>query len=386
MASQIRNFLNKHKKSKDSNDNHTNTNLLEFRGRFIIRKGSYIIEDKDYDRFLKIYVTAKDVKYKFGFTEVPKKVSALVFDFDLDLHTESCAKDVRESKVITNLIKEFQDALKTLFYDINDEALVLFKNEARLKKDGTVRYGLHLHFPHLHLTFPQKKIARNELLDLCQKTFFMTKMKELCKPKDLDEVIDACVTEPRMGWMIYGCEKENSKPYQIYYVVKDGVKMDVTYKFNFKTVKMLSLRIPNLKPAKNTPKGSLMIAGLETRKKSIKQTIAQVVSNDDGFTFIVKPKFNSSQSVTIEKLERVLNECLSKCPEICVKRILWFKVGVIIKNHFSGSDGLALYDRFSQHCPEKYDSKAVIKNWKVYRCQGTPNIGTLYYWINNGTS
>jgi P4 family phage/plasmid primase-like protien len=232
-------ILNDHKTKKGETDyTHVSLGGQCFPGKFTIS------DSKVRAKLMKYVAELSDMEVNLSIAERPKDYGPIKIDVDLNYPED----EFKESGLFTNnrlYNKDMIDMILNLYKESikefcepteKDLESILFEKENYSIKNGELKDGFHIIFPHINLYYKIRHIIIESVIKKVQKESMFNKFTNA-------DVIDRAVVSSNC-WLLYGCCKPNKSPYTVskYY---DSVnnEMDVSLLGDTKNItKFLSLR------------------------------------------------------------------------------------------------------------------------------------------------
>ena len=343
-------------------------------------KSKYNLSRNDLEKFFSNYNPNKNI---ICLGEKPQNYSAVIVDIDIKRKVENC--DVkRTEKHITDVIKTYQQVLKTIVKDITEKDLTCVfldkpEYEETKNKITYLKNGFHLHFPYIFL---EKDV---------QKVHLIPRVKEIIKNKrtfeDLGfensgELVDDITSKP---WLIYGAVKEEGKePYKISKVFNSNCE-EISLEKGLLDYPLINaqekkIQLKNDKDIiENLPK-ILSIIPLFRELSIIKEPVFGLVNPNKSEHKEKREKKEYKQKNVSDLLKeaRELVKIISN--DRADNREEWMKVGWCLYNISEGSEeGFQIWNEFSERCGDKYDESVCEYTWNKMN-EGTLGIGTLHYY------
>lgn len=345
--------------------------------------GKYLISRDNYDRFMKKYSKCifQNDETIAGITEKPGTEIPLLVDVDLYVKEDDLndREKLYEVEHIMNLIEIYHKVLKHMIKDCSDNTLLCCVLEKEMYKDDknpkNIRYknGFHLHFPNCILD-------RDTI-----KEYIIPAVKEEIKYKNffshlnlsLDEIIDDAVI--RNPWLLYGSRKSpNHKPYlltRIYDYKLEQCGFEV-----LNNCEIYDSKGDMIEFSKDISYYLPYILSIHPTYRKISKI------KDDIITYkIEKPNKDFKKN---KKVSKSVKENLIEANKL-IKIIApwraesfaeWLQMGWILYNISEGdSDGLEIWCKFSEKCPEKFDRFVCEDYWENKFSIRNYTIATLHY-------
>jgi P4 family phage/plasmid primase-like protien len=355
---------------------HTHVSMIHPKGKFQISK--HISES-----FWETYCDAiyEEEKIDYGIAEKPQTYIPVLVDIDIKLeYTED--KDVNKLYTdyqVENVIRNYQDVLKTILNDCKPEHLYFFLLEKPayrivVNDKEYIKHGFHLHAPytfltkHDHETHLLPRVKKNIDKDMTFKTLGFEKSGEL---------VDKSYT--RNPWLLYGSKKnegansylltkiynedrdvislENAlKNYKIFNA--DESEIDINHNYTYYLPRILSIvswsrPVCELRP--NLPSPIRIDNSMNEKKKVFRtQNLSEILSKS-------------------KKLLEIISDNRAE------NYADWLQIGWALFNVSEGSnEGLELWLEFSSRCQDKYDQHGCINLWEKMEKRNI-TIGTLHH-------
>jgi len=355
---------------------HTHVSMIHPKGKFQISK--HISES-----FWETYCDAiyEEEKIDYGIAEKPQTYIPVLVDIDIKLeYTED--KDVNKLYTdyqVENVIRNYQDVLKTILNDCKPEHLYFFLLEKPayrivVNDKEYIKHGFHLHAPytfltkHDHETHLLPRVKKNIDKDMTFKTLGFEKSGEL---------VDKSYT--RNPWLLYGSKKsegansylltkiynedrdvislENAlKNYKIFNA--DESEIDINHNYTYYLPRILSIvswsrPVCELRP--NLPSPIRIDNSMNEKKKVFRtQNLSEILSKS-------------------KKLVEIISDNRAE------NYADWLQIGWALFNVSEGSnEGLELWLEFSSRCQDKYDQHGCINLWEKMEKRNI-TIGTLHH-------
>jgi len=361
-------------------DYHTHVSMVHPKGKFQISK--HISESFWHNYCSSVFNEEKTEKEtEFGIAEKPQSYLPVLVDLDIKVpFTED--KDVTRLYTdyqLENIVRNYQDVLKTIVNDIKPEHLYCFVLEkpAYRVKAGENEYtknGFHLHFA---WTFVNKNDHEMHLLPRVKKNVNkdMT-FKSLGFEKSGDLIDAGYIKAP---WLLYGSKKQEGmdaykltkiyneerdiitleqacKNYKIYSA--EEVEMDMKENYLFYLPRILSIvpwhrQVCEMRP--NLPSPIRVDANKDKKREFRTQNLSELLT----------------------KAKQLLMMIADFRAEAYAD---WLQIGWTLFNISEGSsDGLELWLEFSSRCGEKFDQHNCINIWEKMEHRSM-TIGTLHHY------
>ena len=197
-------ILNEYRAGKGGPDyTHVSLGGNTFPGKFnFINKAS----KKSLTKYL---AKAVDNGLVFSLAEKPKDYGPLKVDVDMGFPVDQHdGKRLYTTEQILELISIYRECIEKYCSIIDNElTCCLFEKETFSEKNGEIKDGIHLIFPHLVLHYKIRHLITNDVIKALEE-------KELFSHLIDPNVIDKAVVSTNC-WMMYGCAKPNSAPYKL---------------------------------------------------------------------------------------------------------------------------------------------------------------------------
>ena len=219
-ASNLQSFLLKHilKKGNPEQKNITNTRIGEKNSNGIMG-GSYSIDDKNYEKFLKLYerdILNKKNKSEYLTEKQLENEGPLLVDIDLRYSI-----DIDSRQHNSDHIQEIVDnyiCILTNIYDMNNNTkfkiFVMEKQNVNKVSDKEItKDGIHLIIT-LKVDRITQKIIREKIINMMSDSSW----SELPLKNKWDDVFDEGITKGTTPWQLYGSKKPKHDAYKITYI------------------------------------------------------------------------------------------------------------------------------------------------------------------------
>ena len=338
--------------------------------------GSYYINSKKYDNFLKEYSDElTKAQLKLSLTEKIGKIAPIVVDIDIQYKGKIENSPLTQSQILKcaklhlSFISKYLDGGKN---GENFQCVIMRRKEKPqylIQKDIS-KDGIHLQFPFIKTDKFFKIMMRNAL-----KTNIHKILSDSGNINDENNTYDEGVAKDSVFWCMYGSSKPDRKPYEIDRVIKltpisaeDMMDETAQEKLVDKTKTFLSeyntpLKLVNLlSVAINTEPTDFASPEIrnELRAEYSTQLAEQYVKSMERRSSMFN---NAEENTNIEKYEinelRDLISCLN--PDRAKDYDKWIYIGLLL---YKISDELIfLWKEFSQKCPDKYDEELCEQKW-----------------------
>lgn len=323
--------------------------------------GSFYIPVDILDEFYKIYHKAIEFGEDLYLTEKHRDISPILVD--LDFRFDKSIGLLR--KITDDHIKKIVDCYVRcirLYVDHEFHVYVLLKPKPVVDKE-VIKDGIHLIVPEVVTKSPVQFLIRKLVLSECDKIF-----GDLGIINSYDNMIDEAVIE-KNNWQMYGSKKPNCDNYQItkiFYVDKDGNKIDQVIERNVPYAEILSIRnkydVSKIKPEKIEEVEEFSKECLKKKKPKVIPIMLQTTQNNKKNTY--------DNLDIINKLVDILT------PSRADVYMDWIRVGWCLR-----TIDYRLVDKwveFSKTSP-KYKDGECEKLWNYMKDDGL-GVGTLHMW------
>lgn len=330
-----------------------------------------------------------------GMLEMSVEMMPVIADFDRKIDPPRSADDSRApfpNSFVRQVVHVYQNVLHTTF-DVPRRQLCCFilrKDPYLMERNGRMmeKHGFHLHFPCVFLHRAQQ---REQLIPRVLQTHASLHGQRI------DDVLDQAYCRGNGGpWLLYGSRKHPSmEPYLVHSLVDgDGkcwengtwrqVWLDMAYplfawdgarhvKTEATTAATLEAHLPRI--------FSLIMNGRDEFAVTVHAPIAPLLEKAAAAMLPQPPQRQPQQQSaetreqdTIAALVNLLDEHRAR------DRNEWIRVGWILYNVCEDKDkGLALWQSFSQRCPEAYDARVCCREWSMMKVKPEVTIGSLKY-------
>lgn len=379
MHSQIYHFLRRTGilvTNKDARHTHTS----------IQPAGKFLIEEPNIEDFWDRYCTeCHDTR--FTITEKPDDVMPVVCDVDIKIEQTTTADGEKEKEadrlydetMVLSLVQVYHSVLFEILDDLKEEdflCCVLEKDPYVLTKNGKTyrKNGFHLHFPRIFLS---RYIQETELVPRIVQE---VKKKNISKTFPFEKCIDGNYCKGKdgksTGWLMYGSSKSADpsdpmyQPYQVSYCIdhnmerlnyRNALEDYHIYSTNQQQINFsaedLDFYLPRILSVFMFHRNEYLYDLKEDLPSIQGLNVSSRRINEHGRTFTSPYESNSD----LELIERLTDVLASHRYE---DRNEWMNVGWILYNITNGSpEGLELWLRFSQKCPDKFDRSACVYQW-----------------------
>lgn len=382
-------FMESHKLNKSNEEDkekiktHTSMGVMNNS----IYKGTFSIDDSEYDDFIKLY---NSVLGKIDLYLVErhdnKSVGPLVIDIDFKVSDKW--KERQYSYDHIELIIEIYNEVIKKYLDIENDkikAYVFEKPEPTLeKKNNVFKDGFHILYPELSLGIKTRYLIFDETKNIMIKEEIFSNIPII---NSYDEIIDESVIT-RNGLLMYGSHKEGRKPYELKKIYNHDLTTDDLDNFlnsNIDFVKYFSVRrySDNDRISYKTEYVEEVIE-LENKiyekylpkKKKDKHNIDNFLDRYQNNNNSLNKKYNKEIPEEEYKFIEGLVELLSD--DRAEEYSKWISVCWALH---SVSDSIYdIFDKFSRRS-NKYDADSCKKFWNSYdETKNGYTIASLHWW------
>lgn len=347
--------------------------------------GTYAL-GSDMEKFLNLYVEntrEDDIHYV---AEHPMQESPVLVDVDLSVKKSHIEDDLKTRSHIYTLnqckevISVYQDTLKEIVQDLNDDALtcVLLEKpyyERDINGEPYIKNGFHLHFPKLFL---DRKAQEVYLIPIAQ-----DKLKHTFANLEVKEPVDT--NSVNVPWLMYKSRKPNCKPYHATKCF-DSTCKEIEFEDGLGDYDLPDFTKKN--------KGSKRINCAGRVHELMARILSIFLYDRTDYYYKTKPSISTpllkeyelvrsrrreydqlTVDETLIEAQKLLDMFSSKRAD---DRADWLAVGFCLWNITQGdNEGLEMWLMFSEQS-EKYREAECIYNWKNMR-ENKYTIGTLRY-------
>jgi len=353
-----------------------------------------------WERYARAYTTSQATH--MGMLEMSVEMMPVIADFDRKIDPSGNADGGRSpfpDSFVRQVVHVYQNVLHQTF-DVPRRQLicvVLRKDPYLTERNGQIieKHGFHLHFPCVFLHRAQQ---REQLIPRILQTHASLYGQRI------DDVLDQAYCRGNGGpWLLYGSRKHPSmEPYLVHSLIDgDGqcwengtwrrVLLEMAYplfewnggryvKSEATTAETLSAHLPRIL--------SLFMNGRDEFAVTVHAPIAPLLSSSSRDKSVAMTRSTSpppqrqqqqqpsehTQDDTIAALVDLLDVHRAR------DRNEWIRVGWILYNVCEDKDkGLALWQSFSQRCPESYDARVCCREWSMMKAKPEVTIGSLKY-------
>ena len=341
--------------------------------------GKYLVNNDNYYKFMKSYCKLISKDGISGIVQRPG--SELPILVDVDLHSSVYNDKQYTEEQVLNIIEIYQETIRDVVKDYTNDTLLCCLLEKPMYKDDknpdNPRYknGFHLHFPNCFL---HKEDIKNYIIPLTKEK--IKKKGVFLENQNLDDIIDDAVVKNH--WLMYGSQKKHDhKPYKLRKVYNHELCSDsfeslskcIVYNSNNEIIefkKDISYYLP-------------FILSIHVSNRKVYHINNNYINYN---TVIEKPtRFKHKKKRSIKDIKETLVEVNNLMKIIAnwraTRQSEWIQIGWILFNITDESDqGFAIWDNFSQRCPEKYNKEECENYWYSKFKLKNYSIGSLRYY------
>ena len=200
-------------------------------------RGNYCIPDDKLDELYEIIINCP---YPTHLLEVPTPESSNIkIDIDLRFPNDVIGRKYKPENIIS--IVELYNQAICKFLKINESQLkaFVFERDAPYKDKGNLKDGIHIMYPDIICNTKYQFEIRNYVIEHSPPIFTQIGAKNA-----IEDIIDKRIIATN-GWMLYGCSKQNLKPYKLTYVIDSELnQLNISHYMSnlFNLTKLLSIR------------------------------------------------------------------------------------------------------------------------------------------------
>lgn len=347
--------------------------------------GAYMIEDKDYKKFIKLYTRCSKEKDLY-IVERPKEIGQLLIDIDMRFKTEERKYD---KNTIKYLIKEINRTVEEYYRIEKDEleTYVLEKERATYdNKNKEYKDGFHIMYPKLLINSSMRYHIIEKTRERIEDS--ENEITKLEFKNDIRDVFDTCVVKSN-GWIMYGSKKYGGYKYEITKVYNKNIEEQDKPKYSSRTIYLLGNR-KEAKENTNYKIGEKKIEEIKERymNKSKNKSRMNNKNNENKKNKIDKNKIDKnkkkdkSKRLTSEQKKNI--DDAKKLIKIISKKRAesyqdWIQVCWALRS--TKGELMEEWKEFSRQCPEKYDENTCEELWYRAKDEGEGyTIASLHFW------
>jgi len=263
ISSPIQLFLNPYKVEKGEAYTHTTMGM---------GASSYFIPSSEKNKIIaKLNETVFTKKIPYHLTEKPEYNTIIRVDLDFKFDLDDFERKYNKTFVHSLVSLYNQTIIRILNVEESKVKCFVFQRDAPYKDRGYTKDGIHLMYPFVVCNTDIQHFMRKEILISIEKT-----IQDLNCKNSKDDVVDKSIISSN-NWIMYGCSKPNTKPYELTYIIDAKGKECNTSKYKPKDlIKLLSIRDHceddsiSLKP-EHLEKFTVEIEKMQNRKKAAQQ-------------------------------------------------------------------------------------------------------------------
>ena len=357
-------------------DYHTHVSMIHPKGKFQISKH---VSESFWNSYCdSIY---EDEKMEYGIAEKPQTYIPILVDVDIKLeYTED--KDVNKLYTdyqVENVIRNYQDVLKTILNECKPENLYFFLLEKPAYKivvndKEYIKQGFHLHAPYTFLT---KQDHETHLLPRVKKNIDKDMTFKSIGFEKSGDLVDRSYT--KNPWLLYGSKKnEGANPYlltKIYNEERDNISIEEALK-HYKIYNSEEMEININSNYQYYLPRILSIVPWQRAVCELKTNLPSPIRLDHSVHDKKKIFKTQNLSETLLKSKKLLDIISDNRSENYSD---WIQIGWALFNVSDGSnEGLELWSEFSSRCQDKYDPHSCANLWEKMEKRNI-TIGTLHH-------
>lgn len=316
--------------------------------------GSFNVPKEKMEEFYDCYTKALMNGETMGLCETHEKLCPIVIDIDIKYELdEGYARRYTEDD-IKLIVKLYNEQIRTFFDDDSkDLTAYVFEKPTPTKANGNMKDGIHIMYPNIVSESDIQFAIRNTIVDYVNEHNLFASWK--CKNK-IDDVFDKNVIETA-GWIMYGGQKMNQKPYKLTKIIDDKLNVSTDFPPLEKMPRMFSIR-------NHEKETNLSEKGIQVRKNRVSKI--EVVQTN----MMYRAPVDNDDVLLAKKLVAILDE------QRADEYTSWLEVGMCLFN--IDINLLEDWIRFSKKS-SKYREGECEKNWSTFKHKGL-SIGSLHRW------
>lgn len=382
MSSSIKKIL---KSAQTDSQWHTHVSMLSPLGKYQFNRDVLELFWKEYCKYV-----CNEEDPMVGINEVVQTFTPFRVDVDIKVEERddsSLEEMIYSDKHLLGVITACQNVIKKTVDNCTSEHLYCFVLEKNpyLVETGNgnfIKNGFHLHFPYLFL-------PRNDIeLQMFPRIQKIIDESHLFSDLGFESAKDVVDTKASCGnWLLYGSKKsEEMKSYVLTRIydhecceleLEEALKKYTIYDENEKPIDIKEKEVYYLPRILSIIPYGRQTAELKRSVESIvRKSYTKKKNSDRTFNEVEVSKKLEDVDILLRMLSADRSDAYAS----------WMEIMWIIHNVSDGSEeGLNLFIRFSNMCPEKFDEGVCVSTWEkqVRRDHGALSIGTLHYYAMN---
>lgn len=284
-----------------------------------------------------------------------------------------------------NVLNEYIDGL-----DITKLKVAVFLRPSAYPKNNNLKDGIHLMFPYIYTDFATQHFIRQKVMNELSISM-KDEMEQLNPSNSMDDIVDKSIIDTN-GWLMYGCSKPNTKPYELKYmcfVNEYGEVQTQTITANNHT-KEMTLKLIQKFSIRQTPSSDNIFTVSDDHQEDYeifkqqfeaikapkpKPVKLKIKTKDGKTTEAIKP--NPKHTISFDIATEIFNGLNSSRFD---DQADWKRCGSILYNEYATDEALQLWDTLSQ-TSSKYKSNECANMWYNGRCYGNYTIKTAINWL-----
>jgi putative DNA primase/helicase len=325
--------------------------------------GKYYIDTESLETFRQLYKTALADGSKLSIIEQHRDLSPVLLDFDLRFPAEQ-TKRAYTFDHIKRFLRSYIEVLGQYvdLAEASEHSVVLMEKPAPRQEKGVTKDGFHVVLPTVVTRPSVQYLVRDACMDAVEE--FRTAVGCI---NTADDIFDKAVIE-KNGWFMYGSSKPRLPGREVtHHMSLDLKELDMLSTDAY--VDLLSILGHHVQTA--------LLPTNEAAVKAMDQTLWNKRYGTSSASSGPKPSASARKSdVSIQDLEFVV---MGLDPKRAESYESWSKVVWMIACEAPGHVGLSLAERFSQQCPEKFDSEGL--NHTFNQANGCLTFGSALHWL-----
>jgi P4 family phage/plasmid primase-like protien len=325
-------------------------------------KGCYLIQEKDKDKFFKLYKKAINDKAEIYLSEGHRHQGPIIIDIDIKYPKDLKVEERIYKKFLIPFLRIYNEIV-TRFLDPTEEEFLtfIFEKKEATARDDCFKDGIHIMYPEICASNKLQYVMRNELVNKINDIKLFEGIGLINKTED---IIDKAVIETN-NWMLYGSCKPGTPPYVLTEVLDYELKqLDKSKWENDIIYEYLSIRKFSKDDLTDYREGfdeSIIMKEYEKLNKKkviIGKKVYNVVSNQEDIK-------------NAKELTELLNQDRAKAYDT------WLNLGFCLHN--IDYCLLETWIEFSKLSPGQFKEGECEKLWDGFR-NNNYSLGSLYRW------